>query len=334
MNPTDIVRGIFHKALEILNLYNLYAEIRFNYHRDNIIKIPKSSKRNLVDLKRIKRDSKSLLIVVPSFYVKNWIPAESNFYFEMFQSAKEKHPDWKIEVFFCQPEKEWHKSLKEALIKNKPDILLMSSEIDPNEKSDWTLDVFIGNLSRVWNGTICYLLFDSAFPLHMWRLKRLIRTYPNCIIVAIDRDLNDEEDLSALCIGPIFLPISQKSILILRELIDAKIKRELLQPIHFSFIGQVYPYRKKILDRIEEAIPSLVVNPQKKMQDPNSYTSYMTALSLSAYTLNLSRQHVIKRNQLKCRVLEAALTGSHIISDEREYSGKFLEINDTSFTLS
>jgi hypothetical protein len=53
----------------------------------------------------------------------------------------------------------------------------------------------------------------------------------------------------------------------------------------------------------------------------------MTALSLSTYTLNFSRQHVIKRNQLKCRVLEAAITGSHVISDEKHYSGKFLELN-------
>jgi hypothetical protein len=208
-----------------------------------------------------------------------------------------------------------------------PDILLISSEIDPNGTSDWSLDLFVFNLSKVWKGAICYLLFDSAFPLHVWRLERLIRINSRCFAVAIDRDLNKEEKLKALSIGPIFIPISQKSISILRELIIAKVSKESLKPIFLSFIGQEYPYRKKLLVKIEREFPNLKINPQNEMTNSKSYLSYMTALSLSTYTLNLSRQHVIKRNQLKCRVLEAAITGSHIISDEKDYSGKFLEVN-------
>jgi hypothetical protein len=328
LNPTSFAREIFHKALETFHLYNLYAEMRFNYHRDKIIKITKSPKQDLVDLEYIKMDSKSLLIVVPSFYSKNWIPAEGNFYFEMFQSAKEKYPNWEIEVYFCEAEREWQKTLEEVLIKIRPDILLISSEIDPNGNSDWTLDVFIGNLKRVWNGTICYLLFDSAFPLHVWRLKRLIRINPKNFVVSIDRNLRQEEKINSTNIGPTFLPISKLSMKILSELIQRKIAEEDLDPIQMSFIGQEYPYRRKILSEIATGFHGIQINPQLQMKNPHSYLSYITALYLSEFTINMSRQHVINKPQLKCRVLEASLFGSYVISDESVYTQLFLEADE------
>ena len=311
----------------MIGLYDPYARLRFNMNRNLIIPVKDKPNKNLIDIQTLREESKSLLIVVPSYYAKNWNPAEGNFYFEIFESAKEKYPEWEVKVYICEEEKEWHGELTTYIKVMNPDILLISSELDPNGTSEWSLDLFVSNLSKVWKGAICYLLFDSAFPLHVWRLERLIRINSRCFIVAIDRDLYKEEKIKAFSIGPIFIPISQKSVCILRQLITAKVDKEALKPIFISFIGQEYPYRRKILEKIKVEFPNLEINPQNEMTNPKSYLSYMTALSLSAYTLNFSRQHVIKRNQLKCRVLEAAITGSHVISDEKEYSGKFLEEN-------
>jgi hypothetical protein len=297
-----------------------------------VIPVSQKPKKSEIHLHTLREEARSLLIVVPSYYQNNWDPAQGNFYFEIFESAKEKYPDWEVKIHFCKEGREWHSGLIQSIEGFNPSILLISSEIDPNGTSEWSIDLFVHNLSKVWQGAICYLLFDSAFPLHMWRLKRLIRINSRCFIVAIDRDLNKEENISALSVGPIFLPISQKSMRIIRESITAKVKEECLQPMFISFIGQEYPYRKKLLATIEREFPNLKINPQLEMANPKSYLSYMTALSLSTYTLNLSRQHVIKRNQLKCRVLEAALTGSHVISDEQKYSGVFLEANKHFFS--
>jgi hypothetical protein len=299
--------------------------MRFNFHRNKFIRISKSSISNFVDLQSLQTRCKSLLIVVPYSYVKNWIPAEGNFYFEMFQSAREKHPNWEIEVFFCDAEKGWQKSLEETLVKNNPDVMMISSEIDPDGKSEWTLDIFINSLNGVWNGTICYLLFDSAFPLHVWRLKRLIRIYPKNFVVSIDQDLIQEEKITSTNIGPIFLPISKVSLRILNNLIQRKIVDEGLEPINMSFIGQEYPYRRKILSDIVMIFSNIQVNPQLQMRNPHSYLSYITALYLSEFTINMSRQHVIKKSQLKCRVLEASLFGSYVISDDSNYTKLFLE---------
>lgn len=328
MNPKSIIRKAFHNVLEKINLYNSYAETRFNFHRNKSIKIPKSSKQNLVDLQSIQTQSNSLLIVVPISYVENWFPAEGNFYFEMFQSAKERHPDWRIEVFFCAAHEEWQKSLEGTLIKVNPDIMIISSEIDPDGKSDWTLDIFVHGLIGKWNGTICYLLFDSAFPLHMWRLKRLIRLNSKHFVVSIDQNLSKEEKINCTNIGPIFLPISKVSLKILNDSIQRKIVDENLEPIYISFIGQEYPYRRKILSEIATTFVNIQINPQSLMRNPESYLSYITALHLSKFSINMSRQHVIKKSQLKCRVLEASLFGSYVISDESIYTRLFLEEGD------
>jgi hypothetical protein len=327
----SLFRRFLLRIFEVIGLYNQYAQFRFNMNRNLIIPVKDKPKKTLINIQTLQEKSKSLLIVIPSNYAKNWKPAEGNFYFEIFESAKEKYPEWEVKVYHCEEEKEWHGDLSTHIKVMNPDILLISSELDPNGTSEWSLDLFVYNLSKVWHGTICYLLFDSAFPLHVWRIKRLIRINSMCFIVAIDRDLSIEEKMSALCVGPIFLPISQKSMEIIRELIAAKIKEESLEPMFISFIGQEYPYRKKLLVNIEREFPNLKINPQLDMANPKSYLSYMTALSLSTYTVNLSRQHVIKRNQLKCRVLEAALTGSHVISDELKYTGVFLEVNKHFF---
>jgi hypothetical protein len=95
-----------------------------------------------------------------------------------------------------------------------------------------------------------------------------------------------------------------------------------------SFIGQEYPYRRKILSEIATGFHGIQINPQLQMKNPHSYLSYITALYLSEFTINMSRQHVINKPQLKCRVLEASLFGSYVISDESVYTQLFLEADE------
>lgn len=315
---------------KLLRTYDLYAKWRFNSNLDKLEGSPEIQFERY-RYRRIGVGWESLMIVVPSAYKTNWEPAKGNFYFELFQSAKEKYPDKSI--FFHIIKKgnyEWKSDLNALLARMQPDVILMSPEIDPNETGEWTISQFVGDLNAVWNGRIVYLMFDSIYPLHMWRVERLARLRKDCTIVAIDRKLKRSRRLDTKLVGPYLLPISIMSLTLLREQIAEKITSENLTQIEVSFVGKIYPYREQRLNAIRKNIPSLEINPQYKMNDPSSYLSYITAIKLSKYSINLSQAGGIRKKQLKSRVLECLLFDSILVSDERRIS-KEIGITDESY---
>ena len=74
----------------MIGLYDQYAEMRFNINRNLILPINKKQKKYRINMQNLREETKSLLVVVPSYYAKEWNPAQGNFYFEIFESAKEK----------------------------------------------------------------------------------------------------------------------------------------------------------------------------------------------------------------------------------------------------
>jgi hypothetical protein len=267
-----------------------------------------------------------LLVVIPWQFKSNWDLGRGNFYFEIVQSLVEVYGNENILIYQVDEFDYWWKENLLSFIKRvDPNSILLSSEIDPDGSHTWTLDEFIRGLRTFWKKKVFYLLFDSVFPLHQWRLDRLIRYDRNVTVISIDQSRGTTSKGAAANIGPCFLPISRASIDFLRIESEKKILVENLEPFEISFIGKIYPYRRSLLEKYSSQAPKIKVNPQSNFLDSDSYLSYITALRLSKYTLNFSRANVINKSQLKCRVLEAALFGCCVISDESKYSSKFFE---------
>jgi spore maturation protein CgeB len=89
----------------------------------------------------------------------------------------------------------------------------------------------------------------------------------------------------------------------------------------------MYPYRKEIFDELEHRGLAVELNPHRNYLEPNSYLSYLTALHLSTFTINLSQAGGVKVKQLKCRVLETAIFGKTLITDENVSVKKFFKRN-------
>lgn len=326
------IRSVLLFLLKIIGLYNLYAKFRFNSRLNAIngkIVRKYSSKRQQEG--NIKEDWNSLLIVVPNNFCDKWRAGSGNFYYEIFQSAREKHPEKDIFVHFVKKDdRDWIETSIKVISDLEPDAILICPEIDPDGSGDWTVSTFVINLQKMWSGKFVFLMFDSVYPLHMWRVERLAMLVLNCKIVAIDQRLERKFRKRWNVLGPVFLPISKESINFLREKVDEKILAENLNPIRVSFVGKVYPYREKYLSAIAKKIQGFEVNPQNRFKDPEGYLSYITAIKLSKFSINLSRAGGSRVKQLKCRVLESLLFDSILVSDDKKNSG-FLGIDTQRF---
>jgi nicotinic acid mononucleotide adenylyltransferase len=328
----SIPRTATLKLMKIVGIYNFYARFRFHSKLNKL-----EGRINKIDLSQNSHNKvtnyqwNSLLIVVPSFFNNKWEAASGNLYFEMFQSAIEKYPEKNILIHFVREgEFNWINNTLETVSKLKPDVILISSEIDPNGTNEWTISKFVIYLKRVWTGKLVFIMLDSVYPLHMWRVERLAMLALNCKIIAIDRKLKRNFRKRWNVQGPVFLPISKKSLDILRVRVNKKILVEELIPIRASFVGKIYPYREKLLKVIAEKNPGFEVNPQHRMNEPMSYLSYITAITLSKFSINLSQAGGSPVRQLKWRALECLLFDSIMVSDEKKNMG-LLGINAKSF---
>jgi hypothetical protein len=281
--------------------------------------------RNLISTQK---SVSHLLIVVPAKYQTLWECGQGNFFYEIYQSAKEKYPNMTVSFFqVTKNESCWKERLRKHMESKKPDCIFVYAEIDPDDSGNWTWPEFFLSISDKWSGKSVFLLFDSAYPIHRWRASKLAKITRNATIASIDRKPRPSLKKDIRHIGPIFLPISMQSITLLKQQIESKVQDESLCEIDISFIGKMYPYRTKIFDELEKRGVAVSVNPQRGFIEPDSYLSYLTALHLSAFTINLSLASGVKLKQLKCRVLETAIFGNTLITDENVFGRKFFKKN-------
>jgi hypothetical protein len=317
------IRGVWLKLLRITHSYDLYCKIRFEL--DFLKKMGFIKKRKVTSNNNA---VSHLLVVVPSKYQTNWECGQGNFFYEIYQSAKEKFPNITVSFFqVTTNEIDWKKRLRKYIASGKPDCIFVYAEIDPDDSGNWTWPEFFLAIADQWSGKSIFLLFDSAYPIHRWRASKLAKITGNATIASIDRRPRPSLNRDIRHVGPIFLPISMESIQFLKQRIESKVQEENLRVIDISFIGKMYPYRKKLFEELEHRGVEIALNPQQHYLDPDSYLSYLTAIHLSKFTINLSLAGGVKVKQLKCRVLETAIFGNTLITDENHLGGKFFKRN-------
>jgi hypothetical protein len=137
------------------------------------------------------------------------------------------------------------------------------------------------------------------------------------VTVTIDRSIRRLLPPDAPSVGPVFLPISQTSVEYMVGMGMATPKR-----FDLSFIGAIYPNRAAVLDELRRAGLNVAVNPHRVAgRDRAGYAEYVRALAGSRLTINFARCSGPPIDQLKSRLLEAALAGAVIINDEDAQAG-------------
>lgn len=261
---------------------------------------------------------KKLLIIVPSESSKDWEFAHGNWFFELYQSALDFFPEHEVEVFFISKSKSlWTTELYRKLLKEpQVSILTFIESSSRNNLYGINFELLI-EIRKVWQGILMGLMFDSVWPDALNHAYLMSWMDSGVLVVAIDRNISSGLPKNCAHVGPLFLPISRGSIKKLQENIIPNPKS-----LKLSFVGKVYPTREHIISAITSSLPALeVLSTSSKNQ--SDYVSYMKSLSSSKYTLNLARANAQSIFQLKCRVLEAALMKTTIVTDEKRYIQKY-----------
>lgn len=268
--------------------------------------------------------SQRWLIVCPAWDKRSgdeWGPGQGQFFFEIVETARNRfNPEQVTYLMVEEGDSSWRNRVVDGVKDFKPTHILCQIEIDPDSSGNWTYDLLLDHLRCFWLGTFVMLMYDSVYPLHLARVDRITRRDSRSVVASIDRSVSGLYRGTAPCIGPLLLPISDRS---LRELDNALSQDKHRHLAGLSFIGALYPYRKRVLDHMDNLGVEIQVNPHLLESEPASYRNYVSALAGSATTLNLARAHVFDIPQLKCRVLEAAAFGCVVFSDDYELTSTY-----------
>lgn len=261
----------------------------------------------------------------------SWAPGTRNFYYEAAQVLREDLGPDSVSVFGVAPgtsSSEWHEALIRHVLETQATHIITHIETDPGASgSDWTWDVLWAHLTPLWDGVLLGVMFDSAYWEIRTRSRRLAKMSDHFMVVDICMPMDGSMAKGRSEVGPVNMPVSRESL----ALIDSAIG-ELPKIYDVSFIGALYPYRVEMLDALRERGLRVAVNPHRNDETSNfeesrtnqpSFIDYMAGLRQSHMTINFSRSSAGPYEQLKTRVIEAALAGCLLLTDDRDRTRLF-----------
>lgn len=265
----------------------------------------------------------------PSF--ANWRVAGGNFFFEIAQAAREHYGDATVTVF--SPERgegvpEWHERLIRHLVDSGATHLMAMVETDPDGAGTWSWDVLWSQLHSRWDGVFLGVMFDSAYRWITIPVRRIARMCDRFVVVDICMPMDGSMVRGRPEVGPVNMPVSNLS---LAE-IDAHVSH--LPRVHdVTFLGSLYPERVAMIEELRAHGVRVAVNPHhgsgevmdlegSRVNQPG-YVGYMAALAQSHMTINFGRSSAGDIFQLKTRVLEAALMGCIVLTDDVDRTERF-----------
>lgn len=260
----------------------------------------------------------------------SWRPGTRNFYFEAYQSARERWGEESVSVLTVVPGEPWGSwlpRLEAHLQDTGATHLITHLEHDPGNPDDWNWDRAWARLATAWDGVMLGVLFDSAFPIVQMKARRLARMSPNFIAVDICNVRDGEFVRGRAEVGPVTMPVSNATLNLIRaRLAGTDITSDV------SFIGALYPYRVELVARLRSAGVDVAVNPHRmdvaedfasSRRGQPDWLDYMAGLASSRMTLNFSRSSAGNIEQYKTRVIEATLAGTLLLTDDRVSTRQF-----------
>ena len=260
----------------------------------------------------------------------DWRPGARNFYYEAWQSARERWGPENVSVLDVapgEPADSWHRRLRDLLHDSRATHFLTHMEHDPGSPDSWTWDEAWNAIAPDWDGVFLGNMFDSAFWLVTMKARRLARMSPHYLAVDICTPMTGVLIRNRCEVGPVTMPVSSESLALVHEKIDG------LTPHHdVSFIGALYPYRVALIEKLRAEGVDVVVNPHRpdetrdfdssKANQPE-WLDYMAGLASSKMTINFSRSSAGDFEQLKTRVIEATLAGTFLLTDDKTSTRRF-----------
>jgi hypothetical protein len=257
-----------------------------------------------------------LLFVVPERHVeplKKWKPGQGNLYFEIAQSAKERYGEASVSVLPLDNNGE--QAIDRILLKLRHEQythVLMCSE-ESYGSSGTGLAILARELEQCFSGQVVLFMFDSIYWRHLYLAELFARDYRNTSVICTD---NFPRNLSVTrSQGPTLLPISEASIAILMESTASAAANSFVSA---SLLGQLYGHRGRWLKRARAKGLNVLTNPHSATTGGSApYMGYAMALHKSWGTINLSQANGAPVKHAKLRLLEAALLGAVVFTDEK-----------------
>lgn len=278
---------------------------------------------------------KSHVVVVPQEGpdFESWAPGTRNFYYEAAQLLREELGEATVSVFGVEAgtaSAEWHEALIRHVMETRATHIITHIEADPGSSgASWTWDVLWAHLHPIWDGVLLGVMFDSAY----WEIRalarRLAKMSDHFMVVDICMPVDGSMVRGRPEVGPVNMPVSHQSM----DLIDSAIA-DLPKVFDVSFIGALYPYRVEMLTALESRGLRVAVNPHRgdltkdfaeSRANQPSFIDYMSGLKQSELTINFSRSSAGPFEQLKTRVIESALAGCIVLTDDKNRTRLFLK---------
>jgi hypothetical protein len=332
MNPKDlIIQGLFK-----VNPY--WDEIPWSR------KLDRAAKSKGVYVSRTKKinnfhERPVHVVIVPQHGPSHgsYSPGNWNFYFEAEQTLVDSIGASAVSVLDI-PEGEttddWHRRLIDHVSQMKATHILTHIESDPaNNLENWTWDqVMMQLIASGWDGALLGVSFDSAFKWIRARSRRLARISPQFVAVDICMPMTGELVRGRKEVGPVNMPVSGLTLeLVAQEISDVP------KEFDVSFIGALYPYRVELIEEMRALGIKVAVNPHRSDETADflssrnnqpSWLQYMRGLASSHMTINFSQSSAGPFEQLKTRVIEAALAGTFLLTDDKDRTRLFFEVDE------
>jgi hypothetical protein len=304
----------------------------FNRARDKAMPSSRSPRGGFTVPTFRERDAHVIVVPPEGPSFPSWGAGTRNLYYEAAQSLREMHGAEYVSVLDVEPGEKpesWHRRLLALVAEVDATHVLTHIESDPGTPDRWTWDELWVRLAQSWDGVLLGVMFDSAFSSISMQSRRLARMSPNFVVVDICMPMDEQMVRGRPEVGPVNMPVSLESLALLDERLDGVEKT-----VDVSFIGALYPYRVDMLDDLRSQGLSVSVNPHRtdpthdfhsSRRDQPSWLDYMAGLASSRMTINFSRSSAGPFEQLKTRVIESALAGTILLTDDKDRTRLFFD---------
>ena len=308
------------------------GDFAFNRDRNRAFPGSRAPRRGYGPSPFANRDTHILVVPIEGPQFPDWGPGHRNFYYEAFRSAEEQLGSDRVSFLDVSPgedARQWHRKLLDAVKDRGVTHIVTHAEHDPGNPHSWTWDEVWNRLASTWDGVFLGVMFDSAFDLVTMKSRRLARMSPNFVAVDICMSASGVLIRNRPEVGPVTMPMSNESMLLVEERIaDIDVEHDL------SFIGALYPYRVQLIENLRAQGLDVVVNPHRgdvttdfkssRAHQPG-WLEYMAGLAGSKITVNFSRSSAGSWEQLKTRVIEATVAGTFLLTDDRNRTRLYFE---------